>query len=163
MGIKLQCECVSWVKRSANIRTLFSCVIIVLLFLFTGMSGCSKTPPEDAILANVNAIRQAIEAKQSSEVLDFITEDFQGRHGLDKQGVRRLLVMQFLRHANVTILITKMNIHVNTTVPDQASMVAVVLLMGTDHLLPRDGRLYNVTGEWQLRDGNWLLTKLVWK
>lgn len=125
--------------------------------------ACEKAPPEEAILAHIKAMQQAIEARQAGGVLDFIADDFHGSHGLDKEGLRRLLIAQFLRHGHVNMLITNMDVSVGVTVGDKASIKGVVLLTGSDHNIPQEGRLYKITGEWQLRKGNWLLVSLQWE
>ncbi|HEX7026354.1 MAG TPA: hypothetical protein VF268_03875 [Gammaproteobacteria bacterium] len=127
--------------------------------------ACSpeETGPEAAILANIKAIAQAVENKDTGEVLDYVTEQFLGNDRLDKRELQGLMLAYYLRHKKINVVVTRMDIEVSEYDPYSAKMRGSVLLTGTDRLLPENGRLINVSGEWQKYGDDWLLARLDWQ
>lgn len=138
------------------------CLVFCLLIL-PALSCTTQTGPEEAIRANINAVQQAVEDKDTGEVLDFVTEQFLGNGRIDKQGLRALMLAYYLRHKNINVVVTRMDIEVSPYDPYSAKMQGAVVLTGTDHLLPENGRLVNVSGEWQKYGDDWLLARLDWQ
>lgn len=137
--------------------------LIFGLLILPMLSCSSKTGPEEAIRANINAIAQAVEDKDTGEVLDYVTEQFLGNGRMDKQDLKGLILAYYLRHKKVNVVVTRMDIEVNEYDPYSAKMQGAVLLTGTDRLLPENGRMVNVSGEWQKRGDDWLLARLDWQ
>lgn len=140
------------------LRKFIFCLLILPI-----LSCTTKTGPQEAILANIKAIQQAVEDKDTGEVLDFVTEQFLGNGRVDKQGLRGLMLAYYLRHKKINVVVTRMDIEVSEYDPYSAKMLGSVVLTGTDHLLPEDGRMVNVSGEWQKYGDDWLLARLDWQ
>lgn len=138
-------------------------ILVFCLLTLPALSCTMETGPEDAIRANIDAIQQAVEDKDTGEVLDFVTEQFLGNGRIDKRGLRGLMLAYYLRHKKINVVVTRMDIEVNPYDPYSAKMQGTVVLTGTDHLLPENGRLVNVSGEWQKYGDDWQLARLDWE
>ncbi|HEY3488153.1 MAG TPA: hypothetical protein VGL10_08805 [Gammaproteobacteria bacterium] len=134
-----------------------------VLLLLPLAVACSDTPPEQAIRAHITAMQQAVKEKKSAAAVEHLAEHFTGSHGLDKQGLRRMLIGLFVQHRTINVAITRMDITVNEYNPVSAKMEAVVLLTGAQGLLPQDGEILNISGDWELLDGEWLLVNARWE
>jgi hypothetical protein len=134
-----------------------------VLLLLVPVSACTKTPPQEAILANIQSMQEAAENKEPRKAVEYLAENFAGNHGIDKMGLRRIMAGIFLQHQNINVAITRMNIEINPLDPYRASMDGVVILTGAANILPQDGRMYKVTGEWQLQDDEWMLVQARWE
>jgi hypothetical protein len=142
---------------SASLREIFFCFVFFLL------AGCGGEGPEAEIRANIASMQQAVEAKESGAAVEYLAEHFTGSHGLDKQGLRRILLGIFLQHKNINVAITRLDITVDEYNPVNARMEAVVAVTGAQNLLPQDGDLISVSGDWELHEGEWLLVNAHWE
>jgi hypothetical protein len=127
------------------------------------LAACGGSEPEAAIRENIASMQEAVEAKESGAAVEYLAEYFTGPHGVDKQGLRRILLAHFLQHKNITVAITRLDITVNEYNPVTAQMDAVVVVTAAEGLLPQDGDLINVSGDWELHDGEWLLVNAQWE
>lgn len=134
--------------------------LVPLLLL---LAACGGSAPEAAIRENIEFMQEAVEAKESGDAVRYLAEHFTGPHGVDKQGLRRILLAHFLQHRNIQVVITRLNITVNEYNPVSARMEAVVAVAGAEGLLPRNGDLINVSGDWELHEGEWLLVNAHWE
>lgn len=134
-----------------------------ILILLLSCISCSKSLPEEAIMANLKSMQQGLEDRKAGKSLEFVSEDFVGNQGLDKRSLKRIMLGQFLRHQNITVVITRMDITINPSDPYSASMEGVVAATGAQNLLPQDGRLYSVQGDWRSIDDEWMLIRLEWE
>ncbi len=137
--------------------------IVLLFWVGLCVSGCSKTPAEEAILKNIESMQQAVEDGVPRKAVEFLDDEFTGNRGVDKMGLRRILIAALFRHANIRINITRMDISVNPRDPFLATMNCVAIFSGADNLLPQDGRIYQISGEWQYKNGEWLLMRANWE
>ncbi len=135
----------------------------ILISLLLLLGSCGGEGPEAEIRANIASMQHAVEARESGAAVEYMAEHFAGSHGLDKQGLRRILMAQFLQHKNITVAITHLDIEVNEYNPVSARMEAVVAVTGAQNLLPQDGDLINVSGDWELHEGEWLLVRAQWE
>lgn len=137
------------------------CGVLGLLIWF-GMVSCTETPAEEAIRANIKSMQQAAEDKSPRKAVEFLADNFTGNQGIDKTGLRRLMAVIFLKHQNINVVISRLDIEVNQQDPYSAGMSAVVIVSGAQNILPQDGRIYQITGEWQYIDGDWMLVHALW-
>ena len=137
--------------------------LLVSLLIALTASGCSRTPAEEAILENIKSMQRAAEDKKSRKAVECIDDAFLGNRGIDKMSLRRIMAGAFIRHKNITIAITRMEVNVNQQDPFSATMNGVVVLSGAENILPQDGRIYKVSGDWQYKDGEWLLVRANWE
>ncbi len=127
------------------------------------LTACSNSEPEAAIRENIAFMQEAVEAKESGAAVKYLAEHFTGTFGVDKQGLRRMLMAHFMQHRKIGVTITHLEIRVNEYNPITAQMNAVVMLTGAEGLLPRNGELINVSGDWELYDDEWLLVRAKWE
>jgi hypothetical protein len=104
-----------------------------------------------------------LEERKISKATEYIAEGFVGNSGLDKNTITRVLLGQFLRHKNITVVITRSEVTVNPNDPYTATLQGVVAAAGAENLLPQDGRIYSINSEWQLIDDEWMLIRMQWK
>ncbi|MBN1378388.1 MAG: hypothetical protein JXA04_04055 [Gammaproteobacteria bacterium] len=142
---------------------LTAIVYAITFLLFFIVSACSKTAPEEAILANIQSMQEAAENKKPRAAVEYLSENFSGNRGIDKTSLRRIMAGIFLQHKNIHVVITRMDIEVNPQDPFSAQMDGVVILTGAENIFPQDGRVYQVTGEWQYQDDEWMLVRAQWK
>lgn len=134
----------------------------LLALLVCVLGACSKTAPEQAILEQIETLQQAVEDRSAGRVIEGLSDQFRGNAQLDKREMHRMLVGLFLRHKEINMVITKMDITVNPDDPLSATMQGAAIVTGAQHLIPDDGRVYSVAGHWQKLDGDWLLVSLTW-
>jgi hypothetical protein len=127
------------------------------------LAGCGSAGPEAEIREHIAFMQQAVEARESGAAVKYLADHFNGAHGMDKRGLRRILMAQFMRHKSVGVTITRLDIQVDGHNPVTARMDAVVIVTGAEGLLPQDGDLINVSGDWELHDGEWLLVSAHWE
>jgi hypothetical protein len=144
-----------------NIALALPYTVTFTLLLFAG--ACSRTPPEEAILSNIKSMQEAAENKEARSAVKYLADNFSGNREIDKTGLRRILAGVFLRHQNINVAITRMDIEVKAEDPFSAMMNGVVILTGAENILPQDGRVYKVSGEWQLQDDEWMLVRAQWE
>lgn len=134
-----------------------------LLSLILLLPACGGAGPEAEIRENIASMQEAVEARESGAAVEYLAEHFSGPHGAGKQDVRRLLLAHFLQHRKINVTITRLDISVNEYNPVTAQMEAVAIVTGADGLLPRNGEILNISGDWELHDGEWLLVGARWE
>lgn len=131
-------------------------------------AACARTPPEEAIRAEIAAIETALAEHDNRGVRARLAAGFQGGPAdtpsqLDHSGVQRLLAGYFLRYPNIGVVVTGLTITPLAHDPTQAWSEASVLLTGAEGLIPDTGRIYTVRGLWQQSEGDWRLVQLTWE
>ena len=141
--------------RSAVSVLLFGLLCVVTV-------ACSRTPPEQALRAQVTAMQAAIETRDSRDVHGLLAEDFMGNDGLDRRGARQLAAATFLRHRDVSARFGPVNIALRGE-GDAIARFSVVATGGSGGLLPDSGQVFDVETGWRLVDGEWRLLSAAWK
>ncbi|MCW8826032.1 MAG: hypothetical protein OQK78_06375 [Gammaproteobacteria bacterium] len=137
---------------------------IVTLLLVLLFAACSDAPPaEVAIARNIEAIQNAIEEKNRSDVMEHIAEDFTTGSYLNREELGKMLVLQFLAHNKITVTIVKSDIQLEPGHTDIANALLSVIVTGATRLIPNDGRIYQVSARWQQNNGEWMLNRLSWE
>lgn len=132
-------------------------------FLMATLSvgGCSKSPTEDIIQKNIEAIETHIEKKQTGDSLALFHDNFNSSKGYDKNWVKRTLLLHQMRHQNIEIVISNVEVIVKDEYTAYANLHA--LATGGQGLLPTQGAIYKVETEWRNEDGDWLLVHSQWE
>ena len=147
-------------------RRLFFCypgrrVAAALLVLVVALAGCAVEPAEQRLQASVNGLQTAIEAREVSSAMDFIADDFVGTGTLDREGVRNLLRLQVLRHAQLGLTLGPMQ---SELIGDRATVrFTAVATGGSGTLIPESARVWSVETGWRDDDGEWRLISAQWK
>src|SRR5690606_6936620 len=135
-------------------------VAAVLALLCALLSGCARTPPEQALREAFEGLHGAIEARDAADLAGFLAEDFIGPGGLDRDGARRMAALHFMRHGSVSVLPGPLDIELQ----DGHARVRVdaVLSGGSGRLLPEGARAWRIDTGWRVVDGDWLMTSAHW-
>ena len=95
--------------------------------------------------------------------MEHILDSFRGNEHMDKTQLRKFLTVHFLRHNNINVVVTQMNIKHDPALPYYATMEGIVAVTGAENILPQDGRIYSISGRWELHGDDWLLAELNWQ
>ena len=135
------------------------------LLLFTLqllVAGCSKTPPEQAILDALQNLETAIEAGDTGTVMDTLTDPAEiqrGSHSLQRDEVRRLLMGTFLRYPKRQLAITQVNIELDPVTQRHARVTFTAFAWGGQSVMPDNADSYRVVSDWR-EDGEWKIEGL---
>jgi hypothetical protein len=146
-------------KDQVMMHVKYSRLLPFLLLL----ASCGTSDPEAAIRANIASMQEAVEAREAGAAVRYLAEHFTGSYATGKQDLWRLLAGLFLQHQHINVVITRLDIAVNGYNPVTARMEAVVIVTGAEGLLPQNGELINITGNWELHEGEWLLVSAQWE
>jgi hypothetical protein len=132
---------------------LFACLLA---------AGCARTSPEQAVRQRIEALQQAVDARDAGDVADMLADDFVGNDGLDKQGARQLAVGIFLRYRDVSAKLGPATVEMRGQ-RDAVARFSVLATAGSGGLLPESGQVYQVETGWRLVGGEWKLRSAEWK
>ena len=128
-------------------------LLIVLL------AACGRPADEQALRDTISAMQAAAEERSISGVMDHVTEDFGGSHGLDQAGLRRLLQAQFLGNQQVGVTLGPIEVEMQG---ERAKVSFSVLLTGGGRYIPERGRAHEVVSGWRVEDGEWRIFFAEW-
>ncbi len=150
-------------------------VTALWLICLLALLACSKPPVEQQIKNNTKKIQAAIENKKADKVLTYLAEEFQayqsiGTSGkrnaayyLDKQQLRKLMLLQFLRHKNINVSFSAIKVELDPVYSNKAVMKTTAIVTGASGWLPDDGRIYPLVSQWRYLEGDWYMTELEWR
>lgn len=138
-----------------------SFVLAVACVLIAAATGCSRTPPEQAVRQQLEALQSAIDARDAGAVHELLADDFIGNGGMDRRGARQLAVAVFLRHRDVGARLGPVTVEVRSQ--SEATAKFSVLATGSNGgLLPTNGQVFEFETGWRLLDGKWRLLNARW-
>ncbi len=123
------------------------------------LAACSRPADEQALRDTITAMQTAAEERSISGVMDHVTEDFGGSHGLDQTGLRRLLQAQYLGNQKVGVTLGPIDIEMQG---ERAKASFSVLVTGGSRYIPERGRAHEVTSGWRVEDGQWRIFFAEW-
>ncbi|SOT98178.1 hypothetical protein [Xanthomonas arboricola] len=133
----------------------------LVAILVVALSGCTRAAPEQRLRATLEAMHQAIEARQIGEAMAPVAEDFVGEQGLDAAGLRRLMQLQMLGNRRIGVTLGPVEVQLRD---DTARVCFTALLTGASgRWLPEQAQTYQVTTGWRLQDGDWQLIYAQWE
>lgn len=134
---------------------------LLLALLCAGVSACSRPEPEQALRDRIAAMQQAAAQRSADGVLRGVAEEFIGPHGMDRDGLGRMLRLQFLAHGSVGVRLGPVSVELHG---DRARAgFTAVLTGGSGRLVPDTGRIYQVDTVWRLQRGEWVLVSADWE
>lgn len=133
-----------------------ACVGLLLV-----LAACSRSDPEQAVRAQVDALQQAIDARDAGAVEDLLAEDFIGNEGLDRRGAKQLAAGVFLRHREIGARLGPVTVELRGE-GEAIARFSVLATGGSGGLLPEQGQVYQVQTGWRLQDGDWKLLNASW-
>ena len=133
-----------------------ACIGLVLV-----VSACWRSDPEQAVRAQVEALQQAIDARDAGAVEDLLAEDFIGNEGMDRRGAKQLAAGVFLRHREIGARLGPVTVELRGE-GEAIARFSVLATGGSGGLLPEQGQVYQVQTGWRLQDGDWKLLNASW-
>ena len=133
-----------------------ACMGLLLL-----VSACSRSDPEQAVRAQVDALQQAIDARDAGALEDLLAEDFIGNEGMDRRGAKQLAAAVFLRHREIGARLGPVTVELRGE-REAIARFSVLATGGSGGLLPEQGQVYQVQTGWRLQDGDWKLLNASW-
>ena len=125
------------------------------------VSACSRSDPEQAVRAQLEALQQAIDARDAGAVEDLLAEDFIGNEGMDRRGAKQLAAGVFLRHREIGARLGPVTVEPRGE-REAIARFSVLATGGSGGLLPEQGQVYQVQTGWRLEDGDWKLLNASW-
>ena len=147
--------------RAALICRKTSAYLLVITLQLL-LAGCSKTPPEQAILDALENLEAAIEAGDTGSVMDTLTDPAEiqrGGHTLQRNEVRRLLMGTFLRYPQRQLALTQINIELDPVTQRHARVTFTAFAWGGQNVMPENVDSYRVVSDWR-EDGEWKIEGL---
>jgi len=124
--------------------------------------GCARPGAEEQVRAQVAALQHAVEHRDLGDAMDLVADDFAGNNGLDRDGLRALMRLQFLVNANVRATLGPLQVTLQGQ--DHATVKFSALLTGgSGRLLPDQAGTYQVTTGWRRDGGDWKLYTAQWQ
>ena len=125
------------------------------------VSACSRSDPEQAVRAQLEALQQAIDARDAGAVEDLLAEDFIGNEGMDRRGAKQLAAAVFLRHREIGARLGPVTVELRGE-REAIARFSVLATGGSGGLLPEQSQVYQVQTGWRLQDGDWKLLNASW-
>lgn len=125
------------------------------------VSACSRSDPEQAVRAQLEALQQAIDARDAGAVEDLLAEDFIGNEGMDRRSAKQLAAGVFLRHREIGARLGPVTVDLRGQ-GEAIARFSVLATGGSGGLLPEQRQVYQVQTGWRLQDGDWKLLNASW-
>lgn len=142
-----------------HISRLVALAFAIAMFI----AGCAEKDDTEQINQNLNAIEEAVEAKNFSAIAKYLDEGFVANERMRADEVRQLLRFYSLRHKNLGVTIVGSNTTLHANLPDRAYSTVSVIATGSSGLLPSDASVRQVEVEWTKHSGTWLISKASWR
>ena len=124
------------------------------------LAACAKAPAEQRLRERIAAMEAAVEGRDTDGFLDGVAENFIGERGVDRQGLRRLLVAQMLRNAEVSVVLGPLDLEITG---DRARVrVEVVVTGGAGGFLPERAQSVQVDSAWRDGEDGWQVVTADW-
>jgi len=132
--------------------------VIVLLVLLT---ACARTPDETAIRDTIAAMVQAVETKDNRGFLVHVTDGYRDHESRDRNGLRQLLLANFMQHQGIKVFVTNTNIELR----DGKAEVRFHAQLTSGEQLLADRRFgsYRVRTLWRRDGGDWQVYQAEWE
>lgn len=130
--------------------------------MFVAMAGCSRTPDDERIRANIKSMQDAVEGRSPRDFLSFVTSDFIGNdNNVDRDGLGNLLRVEVLRNDQVGVVLGPIDVDLQG---DRATVhVVATITGGKGGLFPERGAIYSITSGWRRNGKNWLCYTASWE
>jgi ketosteroid isomerase-like protein len=135
------------------------CVAVAVLACVVGLAGCAKPPEEERLRMAIASMQSAAEARQPGNVVEHVSDDFTGSHGLEREQLRRLLQAQMFGKSNIGVTLGPLDITIDG---DHAEVRFLLLTTGGGRLLPDQARGYRVESGWRIEGGEWRVYRASW-
>jgi hypothetical protein len=123
--------------------------------------GCSRTPDDQRIRANIADMQQSAEARDPRRFLAHVTSDFNGNQGsVDRDGLANLLRAVVFRNEKVGVTLGPIDVDIQGN-RATASLIATVT-GGQGGLIPEHGSIYSIKSGWRRGGKDWICFAATW-
>ncbi|MCK7594847.1 nuclear transport factor 2 family protein [Pseudomarimonas salicorniae] len=124
-------------------------------------TGCSRPADEQALRDAIEAMQAAAEERDASALIDHLAGNFAGEGGLDRDRLRRMLVVQFMRNQRVGVTLGPIETRIEG---ERAEARFTAVLTGFENgLLPVRADGYRIVTGWRIEDGRWVMERASWE
>lgn len=154
-------------KTVKNIMKRASINVILLLLTCLLLNGCAddEGTPEQQVRKTLDAIELASEERSMSDLMDFVAEDYSDHQGNDKNAIRRVMQLLFLRNQSINIFSLVRSIDITNDVA-AVELSAAMAARGVDLSLETN-RLKADTHRFSIllkqTEGDWLIQSVSWQ
>lgn len=134
---------------------------VVLLAVLCGLSACTRPADEQRLRDTLVALQDAAERRSSDDFMAAVSDNFAGPSGLDRDGLRRLLMVQFLRNQSIGASIAGLELKVENGLAE--ANFRVLVTGGDGGWIPRRADGYRVSTGWRADGEDWLLERASWE
>ena len=122
---------------------------LTVLILSTALAACgAKSSDEDEVRALIDAVETAAEARDASEVLEHVSDDYSDSAGYDKSGLRSFLLGYFLAHPKLELIVTIESLQFPVDGLAQAVVSVAAVELGDPGMRRLKVELRRVGGDW---------------
>lgn len=132
--------------------------LLAALALF---AACKRTPDEVQIRNAIDTMVRAVETRDNRAFLAHVSEGYRDHEGRDRNGLRQMLLANFMQNQNIRIFVTGTTV----TLRDGRAEVQLNAQLTSGEQLVADRRFgsYRVRSLWQRQDGDWRLYHAEWE
>lgn len=109
----------------------------------------------------ISAMEDAVEARDSTALVEHFADDFAGPGGMDKERFRRYLALIWLRNREVGVTLGPLEVELVGT--DRARVGFTAAARGGGSWLPERAEVYQVDTGWRLEGDDWKLISADWE
>lgn len=133
--------------------------------LLAALSGCHRTPAEQAIRDTIAKMQTAGNAHDVDALIEPLADDFIGTgeqgENLDRRAFSRFVRLLVMHEQNIHATLGP--VAVTLVGADRATASFTAVLTGGSGLLPSDGQVERIDTAWKLDGGDWKLLSAQWK
>lgn len=141
--------------------------IILFLFCVGFLPACSKPKTDaDLVAESIAKIAEAVEAKDVKGAMKYVSTDFRGDDGSDRNNIKGILVGQLLNADSISVFIRGLEVEV--TGEKAAAHLRVVMTRGKPvksiQDIPRDAAdAFRFEMIFKKEDGTWKVVNAAWE
>lgn len=134
--------------------------IALVLLLSLLLAACSRPADEAALREAIAAMAAALEQRRADPIMERIDEKFAGPGELDRDGLRRMLALHFLRNQSIGATLTPPTIVIDG---ERAEARFSAVVTGGSGWIPERASGYQLLTVWRRDGSSWLLEYAEWK
>ena len=140
--------------------------IILSCFVLTACNGDSLTP-EQQVRNSLLAMEEAAQERSMSKFMNYVSDDYSDHQGNNKEAIKRLLQVIFLRNQNINIFTLIRSVEINdgiAAVELSAAMASRdVDLKQETNRLKADTQRFSIVLSSENNNETWLVQSMSWQ
>lgn len=121
------------------------------LMLLASLVACSsRSSDEEQVRELIDAVEAAAEARDASDVLAFVADDYADAGGYDKSGLRDFLRAYFLMHPKLELLVNISRLEFPADGLAQAEVTVTTVELSDPDRVTLDVEFRRIDGEWRV-------------